>query len=748
MRWQRTEPKNYSIDHREWHMFEVTRLRKLATRLLATGMLAAALVACSGGDTSGACVNLDPARSGDLPGCPSTASGVVSLPLFTSAPSAITLPFGGVVTYVIDGGTAPYTATGSNARVVSTNVAGSVLSISAFEAGNAQIAVVDTAGKTVNINVTVGAENTLFTTAPGAIAIATGSTPGYAIGGGTAPFTATSGNAGVATADVSGTSLKIKGITEGTTQIAIIDASGKSVTISVTVGASSNLYTTAPSAIAIAIGNTPSYRIGGGFGPYTTTSSNANVATTSVSGTTFNIKGISVGTAQIAIVDAAGRTVNIAVTMGTANPLFTTAPNAVTIATGTDANYTVGGGSGPYNATSSNTGVATVSASGTTLTILAIKDGPAQIAVVDASGRYVTINVTVASATPLVTSAPNISVIVIGATANYTISGGAAPYTATSSNVATASAGINGTTLSISAASSGAAQIALVDAAGRSVTVNVMVYPPASLAVTAPGNITIATGAQSSYSISGGIGPYTATSSNTAVANAGATASILNIIAMAAGNAQVVVQDAASGSVTINVAVAQKASTPIDVLPNGASANVGDTLNFRLSGGAPAYAVTVNNPNITTVTPDVIGSDGGTFTATLHNVGITTVAVVDALGQTRTFTLIANQASSLLRLSPAMLTVSESLLDPIALNIYGGTGPYRAYTSDEEKSSVSVTGAILTIGLGTKGTRCFPAVYSTPQATYDVTITVIDHAGASATSVMSIQDNMPTPVCP
>jgi hypothetical protein len=189
-------------------------------------------------------------------------------------------------------------------------------------------------------------------------------------------------------------------------------------------------------------------------------------------------------------------------------------------------------------------------------------------------------------------------------------------------------------------------------------------------------------------------------------------------------------------------------SATLDVSPNGATANVGDSVNFRVSGGAPGYTLTVNNPSIATVAPGTVASNGGTFTATLRNVGITTVAVVDGLGQTRTFTLTVNEASALLRLSPARLTVSESLLDPIALTIHGGTGPYRAYTSDQEKSSVSITGSILTIGLGTTGTRCFPAVYPDQHATYDVTLTVLDSVGASATSVMSIQDNMPGPVCP
>jgi len=56
-----------------------------------------------------------------------------------------------------------------------------------------------------------------------------------------------------------------------------------------------------------------------------------------------------------------------------------------------------------------------------------------------------------------------------------------------------------------------------------------------------------------------------------------------------------------------------------------------------------------------------------------------------------------------------------------------------------------VAGSILSVGLGTNLNRCINPVDSggvrVPNGTFDVTITVLDSLGASATSVLTIKDN-------
>jgi hypothetical protein len=120
-------------------------------------LLALSLGACGGGATN------DDVRTqqADCAGGSATAcqqlgkSAPVAAALFTTAPSAITLASGGSATYTVGGGNIPYTATSSNTSVITTTVSGTALTISSIAAGPAQVAVVDSAGKTVAINVTV-----------------------------------------------------------------------------------------------------------------------------------------------------------------------------------------------------------------------------------------------------------------------------------------------------------------------------------------------------------------------------------------------------------------------------------------------------------------------------------------------------------------------------------------------------------------------------------------------------------------
>ncbi|MBK9200578.1 hypothetical protein [Candidatus Skiveiella danica] len=269
---------------------------------------------------------------------------------------------------------------------------GNSLKVTGITAGAANVVIRDSQGATVNVAVTVPAASTvpLFTTAPPSVTIAIGSTQTYGVGGGTGPYTATSSNASVAVVTLVGNSLKVTGITAGLANVVIRDSQGATVNVAVTVPAASTvpLYTTAPPSVTIAIGSTQTYGVGGGTGPYTATSSNVSVADVSLVGNSLKVTGITAGAANVVIRDSQGATVNVAVTVPAATtvPLFTTAPPSVTIAIGSTQTYGVGGGTGPYTATSSNTSVAVVSLVGNNLLVTGLKAGSASIVVRDAVG--------------------------------------------------------------------------------------------------------------------------------------------------------------------------------------------------------------------------------------------------------------------------------------------------------------------------------------------------------------------------
>ena len=110
-------------------------------------------------------------------------------------------------------------------------------------------------------------------------------------------------------------------------------------------------------------------------------------------------------------------------------------------------------------------------------------------------------------------------------------------------------------------------------------------------------------------------------------------------------------------------------------------------------------------------------------------------------------TVTANVAGSTMRISPSAIEIGEDNSLPFTLTIQGGTGPYRVFTSDLVKSGVAVSGNIITVSVGSQGSRCIhPVDLSVPPvyqrgSTYTVTITALDSLGTSATSTMAIRDN-------
>ena len=211
-----------------------------------------------------------------------------------------------------------------------------------------------------------------YTTAPGTVTIPVGGLPTtYTIGGGTAPYTATSSNTSVVITSISsgGTTLSITGMAAGTANVVVRDTAGKTITIAVEVqgGSIADLFTTSPPAITIpAIGGSQIFTIGGGTAPYTVASTNTNVATASVAGTMLTILGMADGVANIQVIDAASKTLTIAVNVATGTGFKVVTSSAITWtimgcpATTPYSLYFINGGVPPYTVSSDNPLIAAV----------------------------------------------------------------------------------------------------------------------------------------------------------------------------------------------------------------------------------------------------------------------------------------------------------------------------------------------------------------------------------------------------
>lgn len=675
--------------------------------------------------------------------------------IFTSAPEEVTLGIGQVSsTFTIGGGSRIYTVASGNRQIVSVTQSGSEFNLTGVSVGVATVTITDSLGGSKQVKVTVGSGVDLYTTAPTTIVVSVGATSAsYQIGGGSEVYSLASSDRSVASIiQTTPRSFSVIGQSGGRAVVTVTDSFGKSVQVNVVVGTLVDLFTTAPSLVSVGVGTSSAiYTIGGGSQIYAVSSSDSRIATVGqTAGKEFIITGQTGGKAVVTVKDSLGKEIKIDVVVGTVDALYSTAASEITVEVGGANSYKVGGGTTIYSVGSSNVGVARATLTGNDLVITGVATGKATVIVRDSTTGSLTINVTVGTGTPLplFTTAANDIVVAPGTSPTFTIGGGRAPYQVTSSNTSVLSTSISGSTMTLNGLVVGTAKVNVVDSAGAIVSINVVVGTGTSVPLfsTAPSAITLTSGSTATYTIGGGTAPYSVTSSNTGVASVVSSANSFTVTGVSAGSAQIVIRDSLGGVVEIGVTISSVANTPVDILPGDSTGAVGDTLTFRISGGSPAYTVTNNNPSIANVSPTSITSTGGTFTAQLLNVGSTAVTVVDAQGQVKRITITATAASSLLRISPNVILVAEESRNTVDLSVYGGTPPYRAFTSDLGLTSVSMVGtSTLRVGLGSTGNRCFIPVDSSgtykPLGIGTITLTVLDSLGASATAQFNIQDN-------
>lgn len=674
---------------------------------------AAFLAACGGGGDAGTPTN------GCGNQCPASSTA-----LFTTAPDTLNLVPGASAAFTIGGGKAPYFGAVDNRSIGEVWVNANLLAIGGVAAGTAGVTIRDSAGASVKVVLIVSSgAGPLYTTAPSSVTIPTGSSQTYSVGGGAGPYTATSSNASVADASLSGNSLKVTGVTAGSANIVIRDSQGATVNVAVTVPTASTipLFTTAPANVTIAIGSSQTYAVGGGTGPYTATSSNAGVADALLVGNNLKVTAITAGSASIVIRDSQGAIVNVTVTVPSTSttPLFTTAPTNVTIAIGSSQTYAVGGGTGPYTATSSNAGVADAWLSGNSLKVTGVTAGSANVVVRDSQGATIIVAVTVPAAAtiPLFTTAPSNVSIAIGSSQTYEVGGGTGPYTATSSNVSVADAMLAGNGLKVTGITAGSATIVIRDSQGA--TVNVAVTVPAAATIplftTAPPNVTIAIGSSQTYGVGGGTGPYTATSSNSGVADASLSGNSIKVVAVSAGSASIVIRDSQGATVTVAVTVSSASAVPLfTTAPPNVTIAMGSTQTYGVGGGTGPYTATSSNVSVA----DALLA-GTSLKVVGIRAGTASIVVRDAVGASVTVAVTVG-------MTPLSITPNSAtgIIDDILVaTIVGGTPPYRTSVGNILVATASVVNTDqLTIQLKQTGQTVVTVLDANNQsAPYSVT---------------------------
>lgn len=254
-------------------------------------------------------------------------------------------------------------------------------------------------------------------------------------------------------------------------------------------------------------------------------------------------------------------------------------------------------------------------------------------------------------------------------------------------------------------------------------------------------------GGVASFTIYGGVKPYTVTSNNFAfqpVMNESGDSFSVNVPANSPNvTIQFTVRDNLGATATSTL---QITSIALSVFPSSVtvdSAAPDDTITFKIYGGSAPYTVFSNKPG---AYPPPTVADDNTFTVTvLTDAPEDTVVftIRDSVGATTTATLnIIKVAPQPLKIIPTVQTIANPAVDNTAsFTILGGKAPYKAY-SDKP--------AYVTVPVDVTGNTVVATVVSVPTEDTTVNITVYDSLGSSVVGqlILDLPPILPLEVLP
>ena len=365
--------------------------------------------------------------------------------------------------------------------------------------------------------------------------------------------------------------------------------------------------------------------------------------------------------------------------------------------------------------------------------------------------------------------APAAVTLQVGLQQSYAIKGGVKPYSVLSNDPAIAVGWVGGDdALYVGTILAGRAIITVVDAKGSKFDLAVTSGSSRAFFTTAASAITITPGVAyaQTYTLGGGTGPYTATSSFTSVATAVVNGNRITITGVQISTlvSTITIRDAADAILTVAVTVG---TVPLAVNPTDPTISTGSIFRSIITGGTPPYRAIVLDNCLT----DVKVVQGNLLEAKGNKpCSGSAITVVDASNQTINFNVTVNVGSSALQLAPSAFAVPESDNTPnFSLTLYGAnSGPLKVFTTNPSllapQAPVSNEDGTFTIPL-TGGNTCVTFIDNTNprdddytdvaaapavagQLTSDVstnnviTITVLDSTGRQGTSVLTIKDNV------
>lgn len=602
--------------------------------------------------------------------------------------------------FTATGGREPYVWSVSDDTIASIDSSGLLTGVGG---GTVTVTATDADGATGNSGSITVQSNSFPTISPVYPTVSVGQTVQFKAVGGTPPYSWSTGNFFVASINAS-TGLAT-GVRPSTTFITVRDKNGRSDSTLITVRS----IGISPSTGNIAVGDTLQFTVSGGTSPYRWSVSDTRLASVSSNGllTALAAGSVIVTATDIFGASASSGFINISGSTTPPSPGLNVSPKTAVLTPGKSLTFSASGGLAPYRWSSSNPAVASINSSGT---LTAVSAGSTIVTVTDAAGTTAStdsIQVRQLSITP---TTGNINV---GATLQFTASGGTAPYSWRVSNSFLASISSSGLLTGVAA---GTVTVTATDADGLTATSGAITISGSTTAPhIEPATANLNVGETLNFTLVGATGGVYWSVSNLAVARI--IANTGQLTAVAPGVTRVSAFDSSgkfysSGDITVSGGALPARLT---LTPQTASIKVGETLQFTAEGGTPPYLWRTTNPFIASV--------NGSGLLTGITSGVVFVTVSDSRGQSASTSLIlVNSTSTGSTGSTGLNVTPTSAIVPrggwMQFSVSGGNGPYTWSVSNP------VVGTVNSIGF-------FQASFLVTGTT---TITVKDYFGKTITT--------------
>lgn len=414
------------------------------------------------------------------------------------------------------------------------------------------------------------------------------------------------------------------------------------------------------------------------------------------------------------------------------------------------------GGQPPYAVTSQNTALVLATVSASTLKIAGVQasSAPVTVQVSDSATpkRTVTLAVTVTN-TPAqgdMAFLPDRVTLIPGGSATVALYGGTPPFTVEPLSRSHVAASVLGRTLTVTGLLEAVdSQVRVTDSLALVRMLSVTVAAPVgtvsgvALFSNLPQPLSLPFGVTRAYTLGGGTGPYTVTSSNPAVLLPSLRGNLLSLTTGVAGTVSLKISDSTPDGQLWHSVTVQSAVAPLALSMPIVSAAVGAQKTVAIVGGRPPYQVVFDGSGVVT------GSvNGSTLALAPLAPGSGVVTVYDSAGAAVNLTVVATGLAlpTKFGLSPAKVVISEQLVvgtnglpqqTTIVFSLGKATAPVQVFSSAPQLLMPTVVGN--TVEVRTPGSVFNPRPPCV-DATTTVTITAIDASGESAASDVVVTD--------